>query len=439
MVSRAQHRANSRGVFHARTALTARAVLVALFLVATGTAVSAQLAAPPPAPPLPPPSGPTVSVSSVSELEAAVDALTSGTTILVQPGIYQLDETLIITNGVTRVSIRGATGNRDDVIILGSGMETEGVDIGIKVDLAQDVEIANLSVGQTFWHPIQLQGEEGAARVHVYNVHLFDSGEQLLKSTVDPTNPQGVDDVTVEYSVIEYTDMGPSDGYTQGIDVHDGANWVIRYNLFRNIRVPPTADYVNQPAILMWSGSHDTQVYANTIINCERGIIFGQGPQDPYPHSHWGGIIVNNMIYRTDTVNADAGISLWDSPDTKVYHNTVIQNGTYPDAIEYRFPSTTGVQIVNNLTDGNITARDGADATVLSNITDADSSMFLNAAAGDLHLLPTAIRAIGQGSELDEVTVDWDGDPRPSPVGWDIGADEVWIQPPASSSRVNHH
>src|SRR5262249_10513670 len=87
--------------------VSARAVsvaLVAVFLTAaTGTAL-AQLAAPPPAPPLPPPSGPTVSVSSVSELEAAVDALTSGTTILVQPGVYQLDQTLIISNGVTGVS-----------------------------------------------------------------------------------------------------------------------------------------------------------------------------------------------------------------------------------------------------------------------------------------------------------------------------------------------
>jgi hypothetical protein len=136
-------------------------------------------------------------------------------------------------------------------------------------------------------------------------------------------------------------------------------------------------------------------------------------------------------------VNADAGISLWDSPDTKVYHNTVIQNGTYPDAIEYRFPSTVGVQIVNNLTDGNISARDGANANVLSNITDGDPSMFVNAAVGDLHLLPTAVRAIGQGIELDEVTVDWDGEPRPSPVGWDIGADEVWIQPPSPSSIRN--
>jgi hypothetical protein len=35
-----------------------------------------------------------------------------------------------------------------------------------------------------------------------------------------------------------------------------------------------------------------------------------------------------------------------------VYHNTVIQNGTYKRPIEYRFASTTGVDIRNNLTDG---------------------------------------------------------------------------------------
>jgi hypothetical protein len=409
----------------------AGSVFAGVFLVTAGAAASAQVVAPPPAPPLPPPSGPTVSVSSVGELQAAVEALTSGTTILVQPGIYQLTQTLRIKNGVTGVSLRGATDSRDDVAILGTGMETPGVNIAIKVEDARDVQIANLSVGQAYWHPIQLvgRGDEGAGRVHVYNVRLFDSGEQLLKSTVEWWNPDGVDDVTVEYSVIEYTNIGPSNGYTEGIDVHNGANWVIRYNLFRNIRVPETAEYTQRPAILMWSGSRDTLVYANTIINCERGIIFGLGPQEPYAHSHWGGAIFNNIIYRTDTVNADAGISVWDSPYTQVYHNTVIQNGTYRDAIEYRFPSTVGVLIVNNLTDGAIAERDGAQATLLSNVTDADPSMFVEAATGDLHLLPTATRAVDRGVELNEVPVDWDGEARPSGAGWDIGADEVWSEP----------
>lgn len=414
--------------------------LAAAVCLSGASAASAQSMIPPPAPALPPPSGPTVTVSTVGQLQSAVDALTSGTTILVQPGSYRLTRTLRIRNNVTNVSLRGATNNRNDVVILGTGMNTPGVSIALKVENAQDVQIANLSIGQAYQHPIQLKGEMGAERVHVYNVRLFDAGEQFLKSTVDFRNPNGVDDTTVEYSLFEFTKIGPADGYTQGIDAHHVANWVIRHNLFRNIRVPATAAMKNRPAILVWSGSRDTLVYGNTMINCERGVIFGLGHQSGFAHSHQGGAIFNNFIFRTDPVNADAGISIWDSPNTLVYHNTVIQNGTYKNAIEYRFGSTTGVRIENNLTDGAIAKRDGAQAVLVGNLTNAGPGLFVNAAAGDLHLQPTANGAIDGGADIPEVPYDWDGEARPSGAGWDVGADEVGggnePEPPANLAPV---
>jgi len=381
------------------------------------------------APPLPPPSGPVVSVATEPQLQAAVDALTPGTTVLIQPGIYRLTRELQIKNGVTNVALRGASGNRNDVVILGSGMKTPGVNIAIKVMNAQDVLIANLSVGQAYRHPIQLQGEQGAERVHIYNVRAFDAGEQFIKSTVDLAAPDGVDDSVVEYSLIEFTDIGPDLGYTEGIDVHHGANWIIRYNVFRNIHVPAGAAYVNRPAVLMWSGSRNTIVHGNTIIDCERGIVFGQGGQSQYGHSHEGGAIYNNFIYRTQPLHADSGISVWDSPGTHVFHNTIIQNGTYPTAIEYRFSTTTGVQVVNNLTDGTIIARDDAQGVISNNYTAATASMFVNAAAADLHLTSGATAAIDQGVYLPEVPTDWDGDSRPIGAAVDLGADEFASAP----------
>jgi hypothetical protein len=379
---------------------------------------------PPPAPPLPPPAGSVVSVSTVAGLQSAVAGLASNTTVLIAPGDYPLTQELRIRNGVTNVALRGSTGNRNDVVLRGSGMATPGVNIAIKCENAQDVLIANLSVGQAFWHPIQLQGEQGCDRVRMYNIRVFDAGQQFIKSTVDFGNPDGVDDSIVEYSVLEYTGPGTSHGYTEGIDVHHGARWIIRYNLFRNIGVPAGAPDFNRPAVLMWSGSRDTVCYRNTFIDCERGIIFGLGPQAGIPNSHSGGIICSNFIYRTRPIHADAGISVWDSPGTKVLHNTVIQNGTYPDAIEYRFASTTGVVVQNNLTDGNIRARDGAQATVGGNFTAATPAMFSNPAAGDLHLLPSAASAIDQGVATPDCPEDWDGEVRPIGAARDIGADE---------------
>jgi hypothetical protein len=375
--------------------------------------------------------GATVDVSTVAELQAAVGALSSGTTIRVAAGHYRLTQELRLRNGVTNVALVGATGNRSDVVIVGSGMTIQGVNIALKVENAQDVRIADVSIGETFWHPIQLIGEFGADRIQISNVRLFDAGEQFIKSTPHPTAASGVDDVLVENSLIEYTSIGPANGYTEGIDVHQGARWTIRHNVFRNIRVPPTAVFRNRPAILMWSGSRDTIVHGNVIINCERGIIFGLGAQPPYQHSHSGGLIYNNFIYRTDPVNADSGISLWDSPGTRVFHNTVIQNGTYPTAIEYRFASTTGVEIVNNLTDGLILQREGASAIVSSNYTQATPAFFVNPSAADLHLVSSAAAAIDRGVPVSGATTDIDGDVRPIGPAPDLGADEFGVvQPP---------
>ena len=395
--------------------------LACLFSSGAAVIAAAQSVLPPAAPSLPPPSGTVVTVATVAQLQAALAALTSGTTVIVQPGVYRLTSELRIRNNVTNVTLRGATADRDDVVILGTGMGTPGINIGLSVENAQDVLIANLSIGQTYYHPIQLHGELGAERIHVYNVRLFDAGQQFLKSSYSPQNPDGVDDVLVEYSLIEYTSTGTSHGYTEGIDVHHGANWVIRDNLFRNIRVPATATDTMRPAILMWSGSRDTLVYRNTFIECERAIIFGLGPQAGFAHSHSGGAIINNFIYRTDPLHADAGISIWDSPNTKVFNNTVLLNGTYRNAIEYRFPETTGVEIANNLTDAAIAQRDGAQAAVFTNYTQATAAMFNDPARFDLHLRPTALAALDRGTTLADVDDDWDGDPR---MATDIGADE---------------
>jgi hypothetical protein len=400
---------------------TIRAALVAAALSIAAAARAFDW--PPPAPPLPPPSGDVVSVSTVGQLQGAVANLVSGRTILIQPGTYALTQELRIRNGVTNVALRGATGNRADVVILGTGMATPGVNIGIKCENAQNVLIANLSIGEFYWHPLQLQGEQGCDGVRLYNLRIFDAGEQFVKGTVDFANPDGVDGGIVEYCVIEYTVIGPDHGYTQGVDIHHGDGWTIRNNLFKNHRVPDTAPIFLGPAVLMWSGSANTIVDRNVFLECERAIMLGAGPQAGFAHSHSGGAITNNVVWRSDATRVDTSINVWDSPGTKIQHNTVIQNGTYPRTIEYRFAGTN-VEVSNNLTDGPIVARDSATATLAGNVTSAVPEMFADAAAGDMHLLPTAAAARDQGVALSDAAADWDGDTRPYGAARDAGADE---------------
>ncbi|MDJ0924822.1 MAG: S-layer homology domain-containing protein [Acidimicrobiia bacterium] len=387
--------------------------------------------------PLPEPSGPTVEVETTAELQAAVNALTSGTTILIADGIYALTNTLNI-RGVENVVIRSASGDREAVVLQGRGMANAAygnVPHVMAVYDAQNVQIADLTLRDAYYHLIQIHGEQDADGVHLRNLHLVDAGEQFVKgSTAGPPGPYA-DDGIVECSLFEYTDRARS-WYTNGVDVLAGANWVIRDNTFRNIRAP--SGELAGPAVLMWRNSIDTIVERNLFIECDRAIALGLSSPDgnsrngESTYDHQGGIIRNNMIYRAG--EGDIGISVNYVRDVEISHNTVILNGTFPwGAIEYRFGATTAT-IANNLTDAPIWQRNGATATVSGNVTTAVPGWFVDAAAGDLHLSGSATAAIDAANDSFAVGDDFDGHFRPVGSRSDVGADEYGSSGPLPPS-----
>jgi hypothetical protein len=176
-----------------------------------------------------------VRVSTTQQLLQAVDNLKSNTTILIAPGTYQLTRTVHVRE-VNHVVIRGETGNRDDVVLLGDGMTNANTNAptAILVRLADNVTIADLTIRNTFYHSISLN--EGAERPRLVNLRLVDAGEQFIKANPDDLGG-GVDGGIVERCLIEYTTTAPT-YYTNGVDVHTGRDWSIRDNVFRNIRGP---------------------------------------------------------------------------------------------------------------------------------------------------------------------------------------------------------
>ena len=182
----------------------------------------------------PPPSpGPNVIwVSTQSALQSAFSNLQSGQTIVIEPGTYNLSSTLYIglNSNITNVTVRGSTDNFNDVTLLGNGMDNASygnVPMGISIWNAQNVTIADLSIGDVYYDPIEVRGNSGASAVTIYHVHLFDAGEQFIK--VDPpSSGVGTSNSAVEYSLIKYTngppvtDHGGGTGYTNGIDIQDG-------------------------------------------------------------------------------------------------------------------------------------------------------------------------------------------------------------------------
>jgi len=137
---------------------------------------------------------------------------------------------------------------------------------------------------------------------------------------------------------------------------------------------------------------------------------------------------------------SDGSIIAWNSPGTQIDHNSILLNGNEYYAIEFRFPTSTNGAARNNLADAPIHLRDGAAATLGSNLLTAVPGMFVNPAGGDLHLLASATSAIDQGLTLSTVINDFDGDRRPMGDRSDIGADEFTagnsgrMEPPAAKA-----
>ena len=403
-------------------------MLSRIFCLAIAVLVArSSFAQTPTAPALPDTGVNRVVVSTEAQLQAAVGALTSNTTIVLQPGTYLLTAPLYVKGPLTNVSIRGGSSNRNDVVIAGQGMRPSGssaVRYGIWTGQGVDgITIANLTIRDIYEHPIILNAF--TARPVIYNVRLLNAGSQFIKGNPDASG-NGVNDGRLEYSLIEYTSTSP-DYYTNGIDIHGGWNWRIRFNVFRNIVAP--AGQLAGPAVLMWNASGNTVTDGNWFFNCARGIAYGLLDRAA-SYDHAGGIIRNNVVHRTWQQPGDVAIQVADSPDTQIVNNTIFLGGTYATPIEYRFPASARITIVNNVLDGTTWARDGGTGSLVNNIMFAPSTLFVDALSGDLHLRSTATAAIDKGVSVAGVVTDVDGQNRPSGPAYDIGADEVAASTP---------
>ena len=357
-----------------------------------------------------------VTVSTAQELLQAVDRANQGgdTEILLENGTYRLDRMLWVEADNLRV--RGLSGDRDSVIITGQGM-AGGVTHIFNV-AGSNFQVSDVTLRDVSQHAIQTQPSADAPQMR--NLHILDTGEQMVKIAWDEGSPSATtDNGLLEHCLLEYSaGIGPQ-YYIGGIDCHAGKNWVVRGNVFRYIR-SPEADLAEH-AIHFWSWAENTLVENNLILDCDRGIGFGLGDR-----GHRGGMIRNNMIHHRDRGDrADVSISLESAPGAQVCNNTIIHEHPYPNAIEYRFGQTRNVLIANNLTNAAITARDGASADLRNNVASARPDWFADQAGGNLHLSGPVPEVVDKAMPIPGLDSDFDGQPRPNGPAPDIGADEI--------------
>jgi hypothetical protein len=265
-------------------------------------------------------------------------------------------------------------------------MNERSVGVAISVG-APDVVIADLTVGFVGYHGIQVRGERGASRVVLHNVHVVDTGQQLVKGSVSQDRVYA-DDGLVACSLFEYTDHAPS-SYTNGVDILAGRGWTVRDNRFERIRGPASERWAAGAAVLFWANSQDTVVERNVIVDSFRGIALGLGPgssnlarNGEQVFDHQGGRIHNNVVVNLHPW-ADEGIEANSASGVSIEHNTVLTQGSVDWSISLRFPST-GATVRNNLTSLPIVLRNGGRAQVEGNVQGARADWFVNAAKGDL-------------------------------------------------------
>ena len=374
-----------------------------------------------------------VRVSNEAELQEAMQNLSANTVVLLAPGTYELSRTLWVS--VDDVTIRGDSTRCDEIILTGKGMENpagkDDVPHGVWTD-RHNLKVQNLTIQQVYFHAITVNG--GGYAPEIYNVRLLDTGEQFIK--INPIGyGDGVDDGVVDYAIMKYTvaapttDHGGGTGYTQGVDIHAGKGWTISNSRFENLDTPDNADHLWGPAILAWNGAANTTVDSNVFVDVNRAIAFGLDGSRANDHS--GGVIRNNMIVMSPGLfsdsriaQSDAPIIVWNSPGTKVLHNTVAAQGNTAKSIELRFNSD-GAEVRNNLVDAPITDRDNSNYVDAGNVSVEGTSMFRNPAIGDLHLTTKteALAATAHG----DAAYDFDGQLRKGAT--DAGADEFATEP----------
>ncbi|VAW43132.1 hypothetical protein MNBD_CHLOROFLEXI01-911, partial [hydrothermal vent metagenome] len=127
--------------------------------------------------PLDPPTGVTISVDTVAEIQNAVNNATSGDTILIADGIYNLDGVYLRID-TPNVTLRSASGDREAVVLDGNYITTEIIQI-----VASNVTVADVTLREAYNHQIHVMTTDAGDTLNttIYNVYIIDPGEQAIK------------------------------------------------------------------------------------------------------------------------------------------------------------------------------------------------------------------------------------------------------------------
>jgi len=360
------------------------------------------------APPLPPPTGQILRVTTAAEFVSAVDRVPAGGTILLADGHYQVPRVAVL-RGKTNVAIRSASGDPAKVVLMGKGWDgSEKNDDILHVGRCSGVTIADLTFADARSYGVKVEAENAPRDVHIYNCRFRDIGVRAIKGSAGKDPEVRAVGGSVRYCQFENTKVPPADwlfggDYISAIDMMALEDWTFSDNFFRNIK---GRNGGGRAAIFLWVRSRRVTVERNIIIDCDRGVAFGNPGQST---ANRDGEVLAYMTHGTIRNNfiaggADCGIELWHSKQTKVFHNTIWR----PErnwARGLRVGTGTDAEVANNLVHGEIRL-EGGQAQLRDNVTGRLDGYVVDSASGNLALTAAATRAIDAATLLPDVRED---------------------------------
>lgn len=296
------------------------------------------------------------------------------------------------------IAVRGATGNRGDVVIAGAdpavdpnfwksseygGPSSCGAGKTFQIVCADHITFADLTLRNFAGKTIAIDGglDNGTPfygeHVVLHNLDIWDCGSQLVKVGGAPISSRNC---ILECSKIHYTDglFVESSYQTQGIDVHRGRNWIVRDNSFLNCRMRAGTGSWGT-AVLFWDNSDSALIERNLIVNCDFAMTLGLGNADTTDHM----TAINNVIVYDDNSGN------W-KPDDIIATKTpfTIHGGIYHNTIYSLYDNASvavcnsALPIKNNLYINGSTNR----CSSFSGNLVASASWFINPAGYDFHL-----------------------------------------------------
>jgi hypothetical protein len=369
----------------------------------------------PHAPPLPKPNGELIHVSTPEELLKAVDRVRPGGTILLADGHYKMPRVMVL-NQKRDLTIRSAGGDPSRVTLSGKGWDSnaKGDDI-VHIGNCDGVTIADLTFADCRSYGIKVEAENAPKNVHIYNCRFRDIGVRAIKGSAGQAPDIRAVNGSVRYCTFENMKVPPADwlyggDYISAIDMMALEDWTFSDNCFRNIK---GRNGGGRAAIFIWVRSRQVTVERNLIIDCDRGIAFGNPGQSTANRAGQPLVYVADSIIRNNFIvgGLDCGIELWHARKIKVYSNSIwrpernwargIRIGT----------GTSDTDIANNLVHGEI-RREGGDARLRNNLARRLDRYFVDPPSGNLALTSAAKEAVDQGLSLPEVSDDIRQRPR---------------------------